>query len=371
MKRIVTNVSLLFVGLVIAASVAEFALRVLNLPGITFHTFYFDELTGQRFYPNTTKIYRNDRGDEVFRAVNRLGYLDDDPAPAKSGYRIAFFGDSFTESRQVPLVHTFHELIEDSLTQAGIAVETIAIGMMGYSTLQSYLEYERWADSLAVDLAVYVFCENDPGDLLREVKASDAIPYPVFSDNGFSVDTSFRERYAHKARWPHRFMQFCKSKSLLASTLHSRLQLLRAHGIQVQVDEDARQMSADVAVGEMPEPITLPSAWPDSLLAKAEVFGANMLTVWRDAAAADGRGFVILYVPRESDVGVTEGRDSWGEWLATTADSLGIELIDPMTDLVRRRDSGEEIYYDHWSIGGHRAARDAFVRWYQSVERGD
>ncbi|MCZ6766022.1 MAG: hypothetical protein O7D32_03735 [bacterium] len=37
---------------IVAASVAaEFLLRVLPIPGITYHTFYYDEVTGQRYYP--------------------------------------------------------------------------------------------------------------------------------------------------------------------------------------------------------------------------------------------------------------------------------------------------------------------------------
>ncbi len=65
--------------------------------------------------------------------------------------------------------------------------------MMGYSTLQSRLEYRRWAERLGLDDIVYVFCENDPGNHIPAINRSDAVPYPVLSGDSVAIDASFRE----------------------------------------------------------------------------------------------------------------------------------------------------------------------------------
>ena len=101
MRRVILTVVLVAGAFLVAGVLAEAVLRVARIPGITYHTFRFDDLTGQRFYPNTTLIYRGARGNEVRRKVNRLGYLDrnHDNAKPEGVVRIGFFGDSFTEAR--------------------------------------------------------------------------------------------------------------------------------------------------------------------------------------------------------------------------------------------------------------------------------
>ena len=117
LRKFTLIVATLGVSTVMMLGIAELALRILPIPGITYHSYYFDELTGERFYPNTTRIYRNDRNDHVRRRVNSWGYLDTEREIEKPDnvVRIGFFGDSFTEARQVELVETFHKIIETRL----------------------------------------------------------------------------------------------------------------------------------------------------------------------------------------------------------------------------------------------------------------
>ena len=104
-------------SLVLAAGIAEVLLRIIPIPGITFHSYYYDDLTGGRSHPNTTVMYRNERGDHHRRKVNSWGFLDRNHELAKGPgvVRIGFFGDSFTEAAQVPLEQTFVRLSEDNL----------------------------------------------------------------------------------------------------------------------------------------------------------------------------------------------------------------------------------------------------------------
>jgi len=365
------------VGFVIVATfmIAETLLRVLPIPGITYHTFYYDELTGQRYYRNTTYIYRNERGRQVTREVNSWGYLDADhdyekPVGTK---RIGFFGDSFTEARQVELGETFHKRAENTLnTTTGVPVECIAISMSGYGTLQSYLEYQRWGDRLDLDWVVYVFCENDPADHIREIKRANALPYPYIENDSLRVDFSFREAQRRKTRVSHRAWQYLKSNYLVFSTLETRLKLLRARGIQIKVAEGEKDMSHTPGRERRLTTISLPSTWPDSLVQRAEVLGEKVILDWRDAVATTGRDFAILYIPRQRELGKPAAeQDSWASWLMGLCARNGIDLIDPSELFVERRRQGQTIYQDHLSTDGHRAMSDVFVDEFRKLTEED
>ncbi|UCF05018.1 MAG: SGNH/GDSL hydrolase family protein [bacterium] len=363
------GMALTAVTCVIAFAVAEAVLRLVPIPGITYHSFYYDELTGQRLYPGSTVIYRNDRNDHIRRRVNSLGYLgrEHEIAKAPGAIRICFFGDSFTEARQVPLEETFSSIIEHELNarHPRAPIECIAIGMMGYSTLQAYLEYTRWADSLSVDHAVYVFCENDMGDNIPELKRCDAIPFPRLSGNVLSMDFSFRERKRHKTRFPHRTWQYLKSHSLVFSTLESRLKLLYHRGIKLRVTREEIEMAERAPNDEPPEVNALPSTWPDSLRTHAMTVAEMILAKWHHEVTSDGRRFTIIYIPRSSEFGKPlETQDSWAPWLFRFCKRSGIELVDPTPSMIERKNRGEEIYYDHLARAGHEALAASFLKQY-------
>ena len=371
-KTIALGTAAIAIAGIAAFAVAEIALRVLPIPGVTFHSFYYDDLTGQRFYPGTKKIYRNKRGDHAVREVNSDGYLDREfPADKSNGTRrIAFFGDSFTEARQVPLERTFVRQSEVALNETGAgSFECLAIGMMGYGTTQSYLEYERWREPLQIDTAVYVFCENDPGNNVRHINRFDTAPYPIVEDDGVSIDFSFREIYDHKKAWPHRTWQWLKSHSLVFSVLETRLNLLRHRGVQLKVDEAGREMEVRAKPDAIPDVIAVPSSWPPALEVEAKVVTEALLREWKKQVERDGLDLLLLYIPRPKQLDLPPAeQDSWAAWLFEVCAREGIPVIDPTPQLIDARDRGKEIYYDHLSGGGHDAVAQAFVEWYAARE---
>jgi hypothetical protein len=367
-----TGVSALLVlgSAVFAFAAAELVLRVVPIPGITYHSFLFDDVTGQRFYPNTTVIYRSSRGEVVRRRVNSWGYLDaEHPLNEPAGVtRIGFFGDSFVEARQVPLDRAFHKIVESRLNSrtSGGRYECVAISMMGYSTLQSRLEYRRWAERLGLDDVVYVFCENDPGNHIPAVNRSDAVPYPVLSGDSVAIDTSFRERYRHKSRWPHRAWQYAKSHSLVMSTLESRLKLLRRRGVQIKADEGERLMTAPAERGKTPEAISPPSTWPDSLRSLAAELTKRMIVEWRDEVERGGRRFTVVYIPRPKEMDKDPAsQDSWAHWLFAVCGENGIAIVDPSRRFVEAERAGEEVFFDHLAPRGHDLLAEEFLSFYR------
>jgi len=190
----------IFSSLVVVLFLCELLLRLIPIPGIHVNSAKFDPIIGDCFYPHSVSIYNNERGDSIKRKINSLGFLDREHKVDKSGsYRIGFFGDSFVAAQQVLLENTFFILIENTLNNIGSDVECLAFGVPHHGTLHAYLKSSLWVDHFDIDLVVYVFCENDLGDQIKEIKKSNLRPY-AFLDDGFKIDNSFIGENSYKEK---------------------------------------------------------------------------------------------------------------------------------------------------------------------------
>ena len=370
------NTALIGVSVVLALALAELILRLAPIPGVTFHSFYYDDVTGGRYYPNSTFVYRNDRGDHVRRKVNSWGYLDVEHAFEKKPgtVRIGFFGDSYTQAAQVPIEEAFFRLIEHDLNEdarlsgrTDARYEAISFGVSGFGTLQSYLESNRRMDSTDLDYVVYVFVENDPGAQLPVINRSDEVPYPRMSGDTIVVDDSFNQRYAYKASRLHRLQQGIKAHSLVISTVVSRLKLLRKHGVKTSVTPEERQMAVKGDKTRIPDPGWAPSTWPDTLRAQAAEVSRRVMDRWAAEVARSGRRFIVVYIPREREMAKPYAeQDTWADWLMTLCETRGIPVVDPSPFLLERKARREEVFYDHLAAEGHVAVADAFVLFFET-----
>lgn len=374
-KRFVFATVLLLASGLIAAAIAELALRVIPIPGITYHTFYYDSITGGKHYPHTTYIYRSARGDVVRRRINAWGFPDveHDMTPAPRTLRIGIFGDSYTQAIQVPIEQTFSRLAEADLNtrpeafhglrntrgEAIERVETLAFGMSGRSTLQSYLECNQWMSRTGLDVVVYVFVENDPGDNLRAIKRADISPYAELSGDSFVVDNTFDQKYSYKAGRLHRTFQFIKSNSLVVSTFEGRLKLLLQYGVKTRATE--ADFEGDVGPGGRPG--QAPSSWQsDSLVIYGWELTSHIIDRWRRDVEAQGRQFMIVRVPRRAMVLTPlKDQDAWAPRLHAHCTAEDIRLIDPSPIIAPRQAAGDEVFYDHFTALGHRLFADAIV----------
>ena len=363
-RRVLFYTVLATIGLIVPLGIAELFLRVFPIPGVELNVSVYDDLAGYGLYPHATRVYRG-RDGVVRRKVNSLGYLDreHDVENDVPELKIGFFGDSYTEARQVPLEQTFFRLIEHDLSPR---VETLAFGQSGFSTLQSYLTSTKWIDQFDLDLVVYVFVENDPGDQLRQVKAS-AVPYPVLTDAGFSIDTSFREADSSRGV-VHRIGDFLTSKSLVFATLSQRLRLLLTYGPKLSVTEAERSMAAANEAGDLrqriPNENDPPSLWPAELKSEAIAVTEATILEWRNYVLQRSKEFAILYIPRESELRKpTEQQDSWKTWLEPFCLAQNIAFIDPTTELLEAELAGKDVIYDHFTPYGHTATANAFKDW--------
>jgi hypothetical protein len=334
------------------------------IPGIEFDIFTYDDITGGRWFPNSIFIYRNARGDYVKSKTNQWGYFDKKHQKKKKEgiYRIGFYGDSFVEAKQVSLEQRFFRLIEDKLK--GYNVECLGFGTSGFGTLQSYLTSNKWTDFFNLDMVVYVFYENDPGDQIKEIKKSSNIPYPIPAENGFQIDYSFRKKNKWKNKLFYKIGDYLTAHSLVFSTIDSRIRLLRKYGINVKRPKE-NVFKKKTRTNSIPNENDLPSTWPESLRLKAKKVCATVISHWKDKIASENRNYAVMYIPRDDIFkNDTKNQDSWQTWLEFFCKTQAITFIDSTSNLAEMEFSGKEVFYDHFTKEGHEAFAKAFVEWY-------
>jgi hypothetical protein len=347
----------------------EVLLRLLPISGLPSNALRYDEVVGRGFYPNSIFTYRNDRGDYVVKTVNRWGYLDVDHERRKREgiFRIGFFGDSYTEARQVPYDATFFRQIESNLRVDN--VECLAFGDSGFGTLHSYLISKEQMNFFDLDMVVYVFVENDLGDHIREIKRASDLPYAVYKDGGIVIDNSFRERTKPSAGLYQRLIRYITARSLMVRTLRNSVRSILQYGIKTKVTEQDRMMTTRSDKGEhwIPNQNDLPSTWPTSLRHYAIKLASSIILEWKNEVERKSKTFAILYVPRGGEWRKKkELQDSWKPWLASFCKKNNINFIDPTASFFAAERNGAEIYYDHFTTAGHKAFAEAFIRWFKN-----
>lgn len=131
-----------------------------------------DDACLMRLLPGRTKVFRHLRvngGGRVTIHVNALGLRGDEVPLAKgSRPRVIVYGDSFVEAEFSSLEDTFPKRLETRLAAAGVPVEVLNAGVVGYGPDQVGMRLEVESPRLQPDLVIVVIASgNDFGDLLR------------------------------------------------------------------------------------------------------------------------------------------------------------------------------------------------------------
>jgi len=360
-KHLIQVFFLMLSSIFVLCLLLEVILRILPIPGTKMSCVAFNEITGFEYYPGSKTVYVDKKGTRVIRKVNKFGYLDKEHFVKKGDfYRIAFFGDSFVEARQVPLKKTFFRIIEEKINNEITfpEVEVLSFGISSYSVLQSYLTCKRWMDELGIDLIVYVFSENDLGDQIKVINNLDMMPYPKLKGGHLSIDGSFAEKYSYKTKEPFRTLKFVKNRSFLLSTIYTRLVLLKRQLKKPMPIENSKK--------NVPNQNDPPSEWPLDLRNTAKDLGAAVLLEWNTSVTDSGKNFCILYVPRQDQLKVpTESQDSWKKWLQNFCLSSDIAFMDPTDVLIQYGRQRGAVFDDHFSLTGHIAVSEVFVGWFK------
>ena len=303
--------------MVLVAGVAEAVLRAFPalIPAGTYGVGRFDAALGM--HVRTGELLYTKQG-VVRKQANADGFLDVPHLSRKppATTRIGFFGDSYVESNQVPTEATFFRRLPALL--APRAVETFGFGLSGWGTLQAFRAFQVMAPRYDLDLAVYVFVENDPGDsaaALSRARHDASMPYAALAEEppGYRVEDA---RPPDGRLW-YRAAKALQERSLLARVVWVRLRLLQQEGLRPEAREEEAAMREQAKPGALPDPNDLPSTWPEPVRRDAALLGERILADWKRTADAQRRPLAVLYVPRGNDMltGLIREEDSWLPWL--------------------------------------------------------
>jgi hypothetical protein len=298
------------------------------------------------------------RSGVVRKTANDDGFLDVGHEPSKppGTLRIGFFGDSYVEANQVPTEDAFFRRLPAAL--GPLAVESLGFGLSGWGTLQAFRAFQVMAPRYDVDLAVYVFVENDPGDNALELSAhrhDAAMPYAELAGEppGYRV---VEARPPAEPLW-FRAAKAVQERSLLAQVVWVRLRLLQQEGLRprARAEEKAMRERAPRRPGAKPDPNDIPTSWSERERGEVLLLAERILAEWKRSADSQGRALAVLYVPRGNDMltGLLTEQESWLPWLREACAELGVPLLDPRAALRARMEAGDPVFDDHWTRAGH------------------
>ena len=287
----------LLLSTLLALLAAEGALRIL---GVSYPNFYGpDPRRGWALIPGARGWWTKE--GRAWVQVNRDGLRDEEhPRPKPPGeVRIAFLGDSCTESVQVPLGQTFWELLEKRLAAscpavAGRKVEALDFGVSGYGTAQELLTLQHDVWKYSPDLVLLAFYSgNDVRNNYQPLELDEARPYFVLRpdgtlarDDSFRSTTGYRLRRTAPARLLYSLFNHVRLLQLgkqAKSALDGRIGAWKAHGVQAAAA--VHELGLDNAVYSPPQQEEWRAAW-----AVTEA----MLRAARDEAAAHHTRFGVV-----------------------------------------------------------------------------
>jgi hypothetical protein len=242
-------------GLLAALILAEVVLRAIRPPdlGSSFEYRVPHPVLGWVLEPGAS--YRNRMPEATVRvSYNAAGFRDVEHSvkDLAERLRVVVLGDSFMEGYSVELEESFHRRLGERLRDAGVAAETINLGVGGYGTLQQYLLYRevgrRYGPRLVL-LGFYV--DNDPRNNSLELESvletrglkAESRPFLEPGDaDAWSVSQvdyeAARHRYAAAMRW----------REILRSRLTERSALL--HAVARLIDRLAAREEGPSGAGE-------------------------------------------------------------------------------------------------------------------------
>lgn len=340
LRNAIVGVSVSIASLILFIFLAELSLRSFSslLPAGIYCTEVFDP--DLNAYVFGSPVIYNKQG-YVVRAANQDGFLDVDHQLTKQPgvIRVGFLGDSYVEAVQVPLEQTFWRNIPRKLSSREI--ETMAFGKSGWGTLNSLLAYRKYGKRYGLDIVIYLFVKNDPGDHLFEIQktkwAAGWKPSAVLAENDVGYEIQWRP-YPDDSPFTSRLLKWSVDRSLVMRIFDTRIRLI----LSSWLDRGPNQND-------------LPSTWPADLLGRAKLLSRRILTQLRDEVRSEGGHFAVLYVPRgaaELEERL-ELQDTWYHWLAEILADLRVPLIDPTNALRARAAGGDAVYADHWTPAGH------------------
>ena len=317
-RRIFFPLLTLGLGSVIAASIAEVALR-LFVDQEAKRLATYDETLGWRGRPYGSGVYVR-KADNIrvpFR-YNNFGFRDEDVAPKPANFRrILMLGDSFIENLEIEYSKTFPALLEKYVQDRSAKWEVAVVGSQGYSTAQELLAFRKFHEVISPDIVVLCFyCGNDFEDNLRP-------KFAILDDEGNlkitrNMDPAWKHAWRSLQRWLF-------ESSHLVFLLKNSLQSMT--GIKLQPDSKSTTAADQVY---------------------AQDITSKLISKLAEEVRATGAQFLVVVIPFREDLAA--GKQESQSFIQKVCAENKI----PHLDLSPRLDTSKFFTTDvHFNLEGH------------------
>jgi lysophospholipase L1-like esterase len=320
-----------------------------------------DEELGWTYLPGA--VVFNGREGHAHHRTNRLGLIDREPEAVEARYRVLVFGDSLTESLQVPLDENFTSALEQRFAE----LDVVNLGRSDMSPAHYPIVAARMAAELPADLYVVTVNPGDAVDLLREdvvvtysADAAHALTDLSVVPRGSDRLKALAEPLISRSALATHLMRRAKS------TVEELLALVSAlrSGAEEPVEGAAGAVAADAAdAGAL-------GAYRSEALAVTERLA------WVLGAMRDRGTPVLLLVLPEIDYqprGVAaDAAPDTTAWFAAAARAAGVPVVSAAPQLISRYAATGvpghgfadlQIGVGHLNPSGHEAVADALAAW--------
>lgn len=189
LKKIVSNLILLFSTIVVLCLALEFILRAVYKDEIVlyprYHTdFVYGDFRLRGVRPNSEFLHTSIDGSWRF-ITNKQGfrnYKNVDYAKPEGVVRIICLGDSHTQGYEVRQDFTYSSIIKKYLERRGYNAETMNTGVSGFSTAEELIFLENEGIKYSPDFVVLGFYANDFEDNIK------AGLFKLEQDGGLVID---------------------------------------------------------------------------------------------------------------------------------------------------------------------------------------
>ena len=344
------------IAILLAIAAAELALRIggwgVDAAPEHAHLLRYDSTIGWTKVPHGSVSYRY-AGRRVHETSNSFGGRGREIKDAgDSGTRVLFIGDSFCEGYLVNDDEVFSSVLEKLQPD----LETVNLGVAGYSTDQEYLLYQREGVRRNPQLVVLLFFDNDVwfNSVTQEYRAKK----PVFETTPEGLRLS-----GVPVPPPDRSIAAAP-----CADCPSSIRLLEL------VDRARHRVSPALTRSAAPLPV------PNELEVYRRDSGSEIRKAWQLTEAllqrlrvATTDRLVVFYVPSVAAVydqswsetrkvyGLAEGWDIHlaENRLAEICLRLSIPMLSPTWQFREQARRGKVLYFmqdGHWNAGGHRLA---------------
>ncbi len=283
-KRFLPRLTLVFLGVLIGAVVAEAGLRI---AGYSYPGFYMpDSIRGHALIPNREGWYRKE--GEAYVRINSNGLHDREHSTTKpqNTIRLAVLGDSYAEAFQVSLEQAFWAVMEQKLRSCDAfsnkQIELLNFGVSGYGPAQELLTLRGKVWDYSPDIVLLtITTNNDITDNSRALKKTDEAPYFIHRDGKLVLDDSFQSSRSFQLRQTKisRLGRWIKDHSRLLQAINEA-----HHGLKVLLASWKSQRNSS------PQPAVAPDTRKSNSASLSEELGADNIvytppenSTWEDA----------------------------------------------------------------------------------------